>query len=164
LDDCKGIGIRYAQPADVAFVLEMIRELADYEHALDQVSATEAKLTHWLFDERKAECLIASLDGRDAGIALFFTNFSTWEGVPGLFLEDLIVSEKARGHGLGMALFRELAQIVLDRGYTRLEWFCLDWNTPSLDFYQSLGAQRRSDWLPHRLYLQDIERLTAGRR
>ncbi|MDR3315046.1 MAG: GNAT family N-acetyltransferase [Coriobacteriales bacterium] len=95
------------------------------------------------------------------GIALFFKNFSTWEAVPGIYLEDLIVQEEARGQGLGLALFAELARIADERGYARIEWACLDWNTPSLDFYHALGAIRRNDWIMHRLEKKDFIALRA---
>ena len=156
------IAVRFAERADAPFILQMIRELASYERALDEVKATVGLLEHWLFDERKAECLIGTLDGDDCGIALFFTNFSTWEGVPGLFLEDLVVQERARGCGLGQALLMELVHIALSRGYTRLEWNCLDWNTPSLEFYRSLGAITRGEWIGHRLDKAAMEKLAAG--
>jgi GNAT superfamily N-acetyltransferase len=104
---------------------------------------------------------VGSVDGADCGIALFFTNFSTWEGIPGFFLEDLVVQKAARGKGLGTALFVALAQLALERGYTRIEWSCLDWNEPSLAFYQSLGALARTEWISHRLTRDKIE-LLAG--
>ena len=154
--------IRFAQRKDVPFILQMIRELAVYEHALDQVIATEESLLKWLFDECKAECLIASLDGEDRGFALFFTDFSTWEGAPGIYLEDLFVQAETRGHGLGLALLKELARITLDRGYTRLDWSCLDWNAPSLAFYKSLGACTYSEWIRHRLDQAAMEALILG--
>jgi len=142
----------------------MIRELAVYERAPDEVKATEGLLEYWLFDEPKAECLIATLEGRARGIALYFSNFSTWEGVPGLFLEDLVVQKEARGNGLGLALLKELARITLERGYTRLEWNCLDWNEPSLKFYKSLGAITRDEWLGHRLDKAAMEILVGKHR
>ena len=155
------VEVRFAERGDVPFILQMIRELADYEHALDRVKATEELLYKWLFDECKAECLIGSLDGKDHGMALFFTNFSTWEGIPGLFLEDLFVQVDARGQGLGLALLKQLARIALDRGYMRLDWNCLDWNKPSLDFYKSLGATTQPDWIAHRLDHNAMEALVA---
>ena len=161
LADNNNIAIRFAERADVPFILEMIRELASYERALDEVKATSELLEYWLFDEPKAECLIASLDGRDNGIALFFTNFSTWEGIPGLFLEDLVVRDEARRQGLGQALFKELARIALKRGYARLEWNCLDWNEPSLRFYKACGAITHREWIGHRLDKIAMETLIA---
>jgi len=158
----KEIAIRFAAREDVPFILQMIRELASYERALHEVKATHELLEYWLFDEVKAECLIASLDGVDHGIALFFTNFSTWEGIPGIFLEDLVVQEQARGCGLGLALLMELNRVALERGYTRLEWNCLDWNEPSLEFYKSLGAITRDEWLGHRLDRTAMEALAKS--
>jgi GNAT superfamily N-acetyltransferase len=153
--------VRLASREDVPFILAMIRELADYEHAANHVSATPALLEKWLFDEPVAECLVGSVGEVDCGIALFFTNFSTWEGIPGFFLEDLVVQKAARGKGLGKALLTALAQLALERGYTRIEWSCLDWNEPSLAFYQSLGALARTEWISHRLTRDKIE-LLAG--
>jgi GNAT superfamily N-acetyltransferase len=161
--DTSRIGLRLASREDAEFILTMIRDLADYEHALDEVHATAGLLEQWLFDTPVAECLIASLDGADRGIALFFTNFSTWEARPGFFLEDLYVQPEARKHGLGLALFRELARLALERGYTRLDWNCYDWNEPSLAFYRSLGAIARTEWIPHRLTRETMEALVAGR-
>jgi GNAT superfamily N-acetyltransferase len=153
------LDVRIAQPGDEAFILEMIRELAAYENAVDAVHATEDFLSNWLFKQPVAECLIGSIGGIDNGIALFFTTVSTWEGIPGLFLEDLVVKQSARGKGLGISLFKKLANIALERGYARIEWNCLDWNEPSLAFYQSLGATARTDWIPHRLELDSIKTL-----
>ena len=155
------IAIRFAQREDAPFILKMIRELAEYERSLHEVKATVELLEKWLFTEAKAECLIGSLDGVDCSIALFFSNFSTWEGIPGLFLEDLVVQTQARGHGLGFALLRELARLAVERGYTRLEWNCLDWNEPSLAFYRSLNAITREEWVGHRLDRSAIEALAS---
>jgi len=145
------VNIRRVERKDVPFILQMIRELAEYEHSSDKVIATEDSLEKWLFDEVKAECLIASLDGIDYGFALFYTSFSTWTGTPCLYLEDLFVQKTARGCGLGLALVKELARITLERGYMRLEWSCLNWNEPSLKFYKSLGATTSSEWIDHTL-------------
>jgi GNAT superfamily N-acetyltransferase len=154
--------VRNASRGDVGFILRCILELAAYEHSEDQVKATEESLTTWLFDEQVAHCLIVELDGEARGFALYFTNFSTWEGVPGLFLEDLYVQPEVRGRGLGTALFRRLAQMCVERGFTRLEWMCLDWNAPSLAFYKSLGAIARTQWISHRLEMGEIRRLAVG--
>ena len=158
----KNTTIRFAKRTDVPFIMQMIRELALYERALDEVKATEELLDYWLFEEPKAECLIALLDSEPCGIALFFSSFSTWEGKPGIFLEDLIVQEQARGNGLGLALLKELTRITLKRGYTRLEWSCLDWNEPSLQFYKSLGAITRDEWIGHRLDKTAMEKLITS--
>ena len=155
------VEIRYAQREDVPFILQMIRELAEYEQALDEVHATEQLLEHSLFDDKTAECLIANLHGSPRGIAVFFTNFSTWEGIGGLYLEDIYVQESARRYGLGLALMKALCAIALERGYKRLDWACLEWNKPSLAFYHSLGGIAHPEWLPHRLDHDAMSRLLA---
>ncbi|MDR2671713.1 MAG: GNAT family N-acetyltransferase [Coriobacteriales bacterium] len=160
--ETKSISVREATRTDVTFILDMIKELAAHEHSADEVVATEESLTKWLFDEPIAGCLIGSLDDTPQGIAFYFVNFSTWTGGPGFFLEDLIVSEGARGQGLGRALLQALAAKALDRGYPCLEWFCLDWNKPSLEFYRSLGAKVRADWIPHRLDGEALANLAKG--
>ena len=143
---------RYAVREDTALILQFIRELADYEKMLDQVVADEATLEHWIFDEKKAE-VIFPLDenGREAGFALFFHNFSTFLGRAGIYLEDLYVRPEYRGRGCGLAIMKKLAAIAVERGCGRLEWWCLDWNQPSIDFYLSLGAEPMKDWTVYRL-------------
>lgn len=143
--------IRFATEADVGLILQFIRELAIYEEMLDEVVATEALLREWLFEKDGAEVLIAEADAEPVGFALFFRNFSTFLGRSGLYLEDLFVLPQHRGRGYGKALLRRMAQIALERGYGRMEWSCLDWNKPSIDFYLSLGARPMSDWTTYRL-------------
>ena len=133
--------IRYAERKDTAIILNFIKELALYENMLDQVVATEELLEEWLFDKKAAEVLLAVEDGREVGFALFFHNFSTFLGRAGIYLEDLFVLPEFRGRGFGKALLRKLAQTAIERGCGRLEWACLDWNKPSIDFYLSLGAK-----------------------
>ena len=135
----------------------MIKELADYEHALDEVIATPELLAEWLFERKTCECLILSTGGEDVGMALFFHNFSTWLGRGGIYLEDLYVKPEHRGKGFGTALLAKLAQIALERGCGRLEWACLDWNTPSIEFYKSLGAQTMDEWTVYRLTGDTLE-------
>ena len=142
---------RPAVREDGTLILSCIRALADYEHLADEVVATEDVLTEWLFDQHAAEVLFALEDGREVGFALFFPNFSTFLGRPGLYLEDLYVLPEHRGRGVGQALLRELARLAVERGYGRFEWWCLDWNTPSIEFYRSLGARPMSDWTVYRL-------------
>ncbi|MDF7663932.1 GNAT family N-acetyltransferase [Bifidobacterium sp. ESL0763] len=142
---------RYAKREDVALILKFIKELADYEKMLDEVVADEATLEEWLFDKQKAEVIFACLDGREIGFALFFHNFSTFLGRAGLYLEDLYVSPEYRGHGYGKAILKQLARTAVERKCGRLEWWCLDWNKPSIDFYLSLGAEQMSDWTTYRL-------------
>lgn len=147
----RNFSIRNAGRSDVPLILHFIRQLAVYEHMEDEVVATEELLEEWLFDREKAEVLIA-LEGETAvGFALYFHNFSTFLGRAGIYLEDLFVLEEYRGRGYGKALLRRLAQIALERGCGRLEWCCLDWNQPSIDFYRSLGAVPMSDWTTYRL-------------
>ncbi len=140
-----------AERKDTGDILEFIRELAEYEHMLDEVVADPATLEHWLFDEKKAEVIFAVVDGRKAGFALFFHNFSTFLGRAGIYLEDLFVKPQYRGKGYGKALLTELARIAVDRGCGRLEWWCLDWNQPSIDFYRSMGAVPMDEWTTFRI-------------
>ena len=150
-------GIRFAAPGDEHIILGLIRELAEYEHALDEVIATPELLAEWLFERKTCECLILSTGGEDVGMALFFHNFSTWLGRGGIYLEDLYVKPEHRGKGFGTALLAKLAQIALERGCGRLEWACLDWNTPSIEFYKSLGAQTMDEWTVYRLTGDTLE-------
>lgn len=142
---------RYAQREDTALILKFIRALADYEHMLDEVVADEKLLEEWIFDKQKAEIFFAVEDGVEVGFALFFHNFSTFLGRAGLYLEDLFVLPEHRGKGYGKAILKKLAAIAVERGCGRLEWWCLDWNKPSIDFYLSLGAQPMSDWTVYRI-------------
>ena len=145
------LSFRFAQRGDVALVLRFIKELADYEKMLDEVVADEATLEEWLFDRQKAEVLFAVVNGEEVGFALFFHNFSTFLGRAGLYLEDLYVKPEHRGKGYGKAILKKLAKIAVERGCGRLEWWCLDWNRPSIDFYLSLGAEPMSDWMVYRI-------------
>ena len=143
--------IRQAEQSDVGTILQFIKELAEYENMLDQVVATEELLTEWLFEKHKAEVLIAVSDGKPVGFALYFHNFSTFLGRAGIYLEDLYVRPDHRGKGYGKALLKRLAKITVERGCGRLEWACLDWNKPSIDFYRSLGAVPMDDWTIYRV-------------
>ena len=143
--------LRLARREDVPLVLAFIRELADYEKLLPEVTATPELLEEWLFDREAARVLIAEEAGEPVGFALFFRNFSTFLGKGGIYLEDLYVRPAARGRGIGRALLRRLAAIALEEGCGRLEWWCLDWNEPSIRFYRSLGAQAMEDWTVYRL-------------
>ena len=147
----ENLTFRYAQPKDVPLILQMIKGLADYEKMADQVVATEALLEEWLFQRKKAEVIFGMIDGAEVGFALFFHNFSTFLGRAGLYLEDLYIKPQYRGRGFGKGMMRELARIAVERGCGRLEWSCLDWNQPSIDFYLSLSAQPMSDWTVYRL-------------
>ena len=142
---------RFAEERDTPLILDFIKWLADYEQLLDQVVADEATLTDQLFRKKNAEVLFALEDGTEVGFALFFHNFSTFLGRSGLYLEDLFVLPEHRGKGYGKAILQKLAAIALERGCGRMEWWCLDWNKPSIDFYRSLGAEPMSDWTVYRL-------------
>ena len=145
------VEFRFAAEGDIGTILGFIRGLAEYEHMEDEVVATEALLREWIFEKKKAEVLLAAVDGEDVGFALFFHNFSTFLGRAGIYLEDLFVKPEQRGKGYGGALLRRLAQIAVERGCGRLEWSCLDWNQPSIDFYRGLGAVPMEGWTVYRL-------------
>ena len=155
------VTIRPAVPADCPAILAFIRALADYEHLSDQVVATEELLREWLFDKEKAEVLLLCEDGQPAGFALFFHSFSTFLGRAGIYLEDLFVLPEHRGKGYGKALLARLAQLAEARRCGRLEWSCLDWNRPSIDFYLSLGAQPMDGWTTYRLTGDTLHRLAG---
>ncbi|GGV13010.1 putative acetyltransferase [Actinomadura cremea] len=144
--------IRRATPDDVPDVLRLIRELADYERALHEVKATEEQLRERLFgDEPKVFANVVEHDGRVVGFALWFLTFSTWNGTHGIYLEDLFVEPDVRGHGYGRLLLTELARIADERGYERVEWSVLNWNTPAIEFYEAMGARPQSEWTVYRL-------------
>lgn len=142
---------RNATADDCALILEFIKGLAEYEKMSDDVVATEDLLREWIFEKQKAEVIFALEDGREVGFALFFHNFSTFVGRAGIYLEDLFVLPEYRKRGHGKALILELARIANERGCGRMEWSCLDWNQPSIDFYLSLGAKPMNEWTTYRL-------------
>lgn len=142
---------RYANENDTALILKFIKDLADYEHMLDEVIATEELLHKWIFEKQKAEVIFAQENGKEIGFALFFHNFSTFLGRAGIYLEDLYVQPEHRGKGYGKAILKKLAQIAVERGCGRLEWWCLDWNQHSIDFYLSLSAEPMKDWTVYRI-------------
>lgn len=152
--------IRQAERKDCAMILSFIKALAEYEHMADEVVADEALLEEWIFDKQKAEVIFAVEDGKEVGFALFFHNFSTFLGRAGIYLEDLFVLPEYRGKGYGKALLKKLAEITVERGCGRLEWSCLDWNQPSIDFYLSLGAVRMDDWTTYRMTGETLKRFT----
>lgn len=143
--------IRYATENDAALILSFIRGIAEYEKMLDEVVATEELLQEWIFEKKKAEVIFAVEDGVEVGFALFFHNFSTFVGRAGLYLEDIFVKMEHRGKGYGKALLKELARIAVERGCGRMEWVCLDWNQPSIDFYRSLRAVPMDEWTIYRV-------------
>lgn len=153
------LSFRYAERKDTHLILNFIKELADYENLLDEVIANEDTLAEWIFDRKKAEVIFAVSDRKEIGFALFFHNFSTFLGRAGLYLEDLYVQPEYRGKGYGKAILKKLASIAVERGCGRLEWWCLDWNKPSIDFYLSLGAQPMSDWTVYRIAGDTLKKL-----
>ena len=150
---------RAASRQDTALILHFIRDLAAYEHMADQVVATEETLAHWLFDRHGAQVLFVLEDGAEVGFALYFHNFSTFLGRSGIYLEDLFVRPEHRGKGYGKALLCRLAAIAREEGCGRLEWWCLDWNRPSIDFYKRMGAAAMEDWTVYRLSGDTLEKL-----
>ena len=142
---------RFAKVQDTGIILDFIKRLADYEKMTNDVVATEALLKEWIFEKKKAEVLFAVEDNKEVGIALYFYNFSTFLGRAGIYLEDLFVLPEYRGKGHGKALLKKLAAIAVERGCGRLEWSCLDWNQPSIDFYLSMGAEPMKEWTVYRL-------------
>ena len=146
--------VRPATPADVPAIVRMIRDLAHYEKLLHEVEATEEHVGAALFPEGGATTTfahVAEADGEVVGMAVWFLSYSTWTGSHGVWLEDLYVAPEHRGLGLGQELLRTLAQVCVDRGYHRLEWWVLDWNTPSIGFYESIGARPQDEWTRFRL-------------
>ena len=158
--------IRPATPADVPVIHTLVRELAEYEKVLEEARASEGQLREALFGERPAAFAHVAEDGAGevVGFALWFLNFSTWRGVHGIYMEDLYVRPQARGGGHGKALLRELARICVERGYERLEWAVLNWNRPSIDFYEALGARPQDEWTVYRLTDDSLAKLGAPSR
>jgi GNAT superfamily N-acetyltransferase len=146
------LAIRKAQSQDVGTILKLIRGLAEYEHEPQAAEATEEDLLRDGFgDDPKFHCVLADWEGVTVGFALYFYNYSTWKGRPGIFLEDLFVWPEFRGKGIGKALLLHLAKIAVAEKCGRYEWLVLDWNTPSIEFYEGLGAKRMKEWLPMRV-------------
>ena len=150
---------RNAERKDTGLILQFIKELADYEKMLDEVVTDEVTLEAWIFDKQKVEVIFAVEDGKEVGFALFFHNFSTFLGRAGIYLEDLYVRPECRGKGYGKAILKKLASIAVERGCGRLEWWCLDWNKPSIDFYLFLGAEPMSAWTVYRIAGDTLKRL-----
>ena len=153
-------GIRPARVEDVPIILQLIRDLATYERAPDEVTATEEQLVDVLFGDRPTAEVLIAFEGKSAvGFAVYFYNFSTWLGRPGLYLEDLFVKPENRGKGYGRALLIELAKIARDRKCGRMEWAVLDWNEPAIKFYRALGATPMHEWTVFRLTRDEIAKL-----
>ena len=153
------MNFRFAKREDTDLILYFIKELALYEKMLDEVVADEKTLEEWIFDRQKAEVIFVTENEKEVGFALFFHNFSTFLGRAGIYLEDIFVLPEFRGRGYGKALLKRLAAIAVERGCGRLEWWCLDWNKPSIDFYLSLGAEPMSDWTTYRITGDTLRRM-----
>ena len=159
------VGVRPITPEDVPAVVDLVRELAEYEKARHEARMTEDQLSAALFgDSRALFGHVAVADGQVVGMALWFLNFSTWRGTHGVYLEDLYVQPQHRGSGLGRELLRTLADVCVQRGYDRLEWSVLDWNTPSIDFYKAAGAVPMDEWTVFRLTDEALTTFAADRR
>jgi len=159
------MSVRPIRPGDVPAVVGLVRELAEYEKAAHEVRLTEEQLTAALFgDSPKLFGHVAVAGGEVVGMALWFLNFSTWRGTHGIYLEDLYVQPRHRGSGLGRELLRTLAEVCVERGYSRLEWSVLDWNTPSIDFYKAAGAVPMDEWTVFRLTDEALRGFAADRR
>lgn len=150
---------RFAKREDCSLILKFIKDLASYEEMANEVIADEKTLEEWIFDKQKAEVIFALSDNTEVGFALFFHNFSTFLGRAGIYLEDLYVKPEYRKKGYGKAILKKLAQIAKERGCGRLEWWCLDWNKPSIDFYLSLGAEPMKDWTVYRIAGDTLDNL-----
>ncbi|MBU5256704.1 GNAT family N-acetyltransferase [Tissierella praeacuta] len=148
--------IRFAEEKDVKLILDFIKELADYEKLLHEVVATEEILMDSLFVRKSAEVIIGEHDGKPVGFALFFHNFSTFLGRPGIYLEDLYVRPEMRGKGYGKILLSFLAKLAIERNCGRFEWWCIDWNEPSINFYKSIGAIPMDEWTVYRVHNQAL--------
>ncbi len=153
---------RFANEEDTSLILFFIRRLAEYEKMAGEVVATGEMLREWIFEKKKAEVVFALEEGKEVGFALFFHNFSTFLGRAGIYLEDLFVLPEYRGRGYGRGLMSILARIAVDRGCGRLEWWCLDWNTPSIEFYRSLGAVPMDEWTVYRITGETLSELAVS--
>jgi len=153
--------LRLAERKDVPLILEFIKELADYEKMLDEVVATEEILTESLFEKKAAEVVIGEYQNKPVAFALFFHNFSTFLGRPGIYLEDLYVKPEMRGKGIGKMMLSFLARLCVERKCERLEWWCLDWNEPSIQFYKKMGAVPMDEWTVYRVTGDALDQLAA---
>ncbi len=154
--------IQPATQKDIPIIFTFIKELAEYEKMLDQVEATEALIETWVFEKKTARVLLAYVDDTPVGFALFFYHFSTFVGKAGIYIEDIYIQKESRGLGLGKMLFQTIAQMAIDEDCGRIEWSCLDWNTPSIEFYLSLGAKPMKGWTVYRLETNEIQRLALN--
>jgi GNAT superfamily N-acetyltransferase len=154
--------VRFAEPKDTPLILQFIRDLAEYEHLADQAEATEENLRRYLFQEKRAEVLICEYRGEPVGFALFFHNFSTFLGKPGIYIEDVFVKSEWRRCGFGTLLFKRITALAAERNCGRLEWACLDWNESSIKFYNAIGAVPLSEWTVYRISGTALKRQDPG--
>jgi GNAT superfamily N-acetyltransferase len=162
--DLNNVKIGPASETDISAIIGLIKELAEYEKLSDLVLVTENDLRKWMFDERKLELLICKADGVPIGFASLFYNFSTFLGRPGLYMEDLYIKPDARGRGIGRYFISYIANLAVERGCARLDWACLNWNSPSIAFYHSMGAKEIGDWVPFRIAGNELEKLASSYR
>ena len=151
---------REATREDCALILDFIVDIARYEKLEHEVVATVEILEEWIFDKQSAWVIFPMVDGKEVGYAVYCRNFSTFLGRAGMYLEDIYIMPEYRNQGIGKALFVRLAEIAKERGYGRMEWVCLDWNTPSIDFYKKLGAQAMDEWTTYRLTREGLNNIT----
>lgn len=152
--------IRAARRDDATTIIQLIKDLAEYEKAPDQVEASEKEILATIFaTDPKVFCDLVEVDGEIAGMAIWFLNYSTWQGKHGIYLEDLYIRPEFRGRGFGKALLQHLASICIERGYGRFQWWVLDWNSPAIEFYRSIGAEAMSEWTVYRVSGQELEDL-----
>lgn len=157
--EVSGFGIRMAKSRDMPLIFQFVRELADYENLLSEVTATEESIKNAMFERKIAEAIIAEIDGEPIGFALYYYNLSTFIGRSAIYIEDLFVKPDFRGNGFGKAMLVHLANLAKERDCWGLEWACLGWNTPSIKFYQSLGAVSREEWITFRLRGEALDKL-----
>lgn len=158
----ENLKIREARIEDIPLILSFIKETAEYEKMLDDVTATEESLKEALFKNDRAKVIFAELDGKPMGYALYFYNFSTFTGKAGLYLEDIFVKKAARGTGIGKILFNSLVQIAKENGCITMDWACLDWNKPSIEFYKSLGSIPMDGWTGYRLTKDEMNSILSN--
>ena len=152
--------IRSARREEASVILQLIKDLAEYERSPNEVKASEKDLIETIFSENpKVFCDLVEVDGDIAGVAIWFLNYSTWQGKHGIYLEDLYVRPEYRGRGYGKALLQHLARICVERGYGRFQWWVLDWNSPAIEFYLSIGAEAMSEWTVYRVSEESLRRL-----
>lgn len=152
------VSFRLAEKKDASLILKFVKALASYEHLENEINASVELYEKWLFDEKRAEALFVLEEKREVGLAIFYTTFSTFEGKPTLYLEDIFICEEYRKKGYGRAVFSQLVKIAKERGYGRMDWACLNWNKKSRDFYEKMGARSHEEWIIYRLDEEGLNR------